>query len=608
VGLAVAASRDQAEAAGTWVSINHPPPGGIDNPILMTDGSVLCGNGGSTWRKYTPDSTGNYANGTWTTIASTTYDRLFFSSQVLPSGKLYVAGGEYGDGRNFAELYDPLQNTWSVIPQVSGAGGYGDAVSMLLPNGNVLQGTVSSKCFLYDAISNSISNAPSAPGSQNETSWVRLPNDNILTININSTSSAHYVPSLNQWFADGPTPVNLFGFGAELGAGLMLPNGKAFYIGGSSNTAIYTPGSSLTAAGSWVAGATIPNNLAAIDAPACMMRNGKILCALGTNTGFGSESFFYEYDYVTNSFTQVTAPNGGTSYPSAEFALTMLQLPDGGVFFIGGQHSTVVKIYYPDGAPLAAGKPTVQSIRKNSNGSYHLTGVKLCGISAGAAYGDDWQMDSNYPIIRLTSSGGNVYYARTFNWSNSAIQNPNPVTTEFTLPAGLPSGAYALEVVTNGNPSGGVDFITGGAAGTSFFEAESLAINASTDTVDLVSDVNYSNGQGDILRSNAVGDSVTYLVPNISAGTYTVSVGMKKNTTRGQFQLSASRADLNTWTNIGSVVDEYSNSSGDFVEVTVGTWSPASTNDKLFKFSVTGKNAASSQYWLSVDYLRLTKQ
>jgi hypothetical protein len=217
------------------------------------------------------------------------------------------------------------------------------------------------------------------------------------------------------------------------------------------------------------------------------------------------------------------------------------------VFFIGGQHSTTVKIYYPDGAPLADGKPTVQSIRKNSDGSYHLTGVKLCGISAGAAYGDDWEMDSNYPIVRLTNSGGNVYYARTFNWSNSAIQNPNPVTAEFTLPAGLPSGDYALEVVANGNPSGGVDFVTGGAAGTSFFEAESLAINASSDTVDLVNDANYSNDQGDILRSNSVGDSVTYLVPNISAGTYTVSVGMKKNTNRGQFQLSGSRADLDTW-------------------------------------------------------------
>jgi len=140
------------------------------------------------------------------------------------------------------------------------------------------------------------------------------------------------------------------------------------------------------------------------------------------------------------------------------------------------------------------------------------------------------------------------------------------------------------------------------------FEAEALAINSSTDTVDAVGDSNYSAGAANILRSNGAGDSVVYLVPNISSGTYTVSVGMKKNTSRGQFQLAASRADQNTYTNIGSVIDEYSNSSGDYVEVTAGSWTPGTTNDKLFRFSVTGKNAGSDQFWLSVDYIHLTKQ
>ncbi len=140
------------------------------------------------------------------------------------------------------------------------------------------------------------------------------------------------------------------------------------------------------------------------------------------------------------------------------------------------------------------------------------------------------------------------------------------------------------------------------------FEAESLTINSSSDTVDLVTDNNYSAGSADILRANAVGDSVVYLVPNISAGTYTVAVGMKKNTSRGTFQLAASRADQNTYSNIGSPIDEYENTSGDYVEVLVGTWSPGTTNDKLFRFTATGKNGSSDQFWISVDYIRLTKQ
>ena len=607
LGTSGALSPQQAQAGGTWVGITHAPPGGLDNALLMTDGSILCGDGGSTWRKYTPDSSGNYANGTWTTVASTTYTRRFFSSQVLNNGNLYVAGGEYGTGQNFAELYNFTANSWSVISQPGGAH-YSDAVSITLPNGNVLQGSTSSTCYLYSLSGNTISSAPSARGNQNEASWLRLPNDNILTIDAFGQNSEHYVPSQNAWFADGTTPTDLYGFGGELGSSHVLPNGKAFYLGATSNTAIYTPGSSLTAAGSWVSGATIPNSLGAVDAPACTMNNGKILCALGTTSGFGSTTNFYEYDYAANSFTLVNSPTGGTSYSNAPFASTMLQLPDGGVFFIGGQGSTHCYVYRPDGSPLAAGKPVVRSIIKNSNGSYHLTGVGLNGISAGAAYGDDFQMASNYPIVRLTNSSGTVYFARTFNWSSSAIQNPNAVTTEFTLPSGLPSGAYSLAVIANGNASDDVNFNTAGTAGSGFFEAEALAINSSTDTVDVVADSNYSAGVANILRSNGAGDSVVYLVPNISSGTYTVSVGMKKNTSRGQFQLAASRADQNTYTNIGGVIDEYENTTGDYVEVTAGSWTPGTTNDKLFRFSVTGKNAGSDQYWLSIDYIHLTKQ
>ena len=296
----------QAEAAGTWVAIAHAPPGGLDNALLMTDGTLMCGDGGSTWRKYTPDSTGNYANGTWSTLASTTYTRLFYSSQVLTNGNVYVAGGEYGTGTNFAELYNYASNSWSVISQPSGAH-YSDAISILLPNGNVLQGSTSSTCYLYNFSSNTITSAPSARGNQNEASWLRLPNDNILTIDAFGQNSEHYVPSQNAWFADGTTPVDLYGFGGELGSSHVLPNGKAFYIGASSNTAIYTPGSSLTAAGTWVAAAAIPNSLGAVDAPACTMNNGKILCALGTNSGFGSATNFYEYDYTSNTFTLVNS-------------------------------------------------------------------------------------------------------------------------------------------------------------------------------------------------------------------------------------------------------------------------------------------------------------
>src|ERR1019366_1792515 len=68
----------------------------------------------------------------------------------------------------------------------------------------------------------------------------------------------------------------------------------------------------------------------------------------------------------------------------------------------------------------------------------------------GAGYGDDWQMASNYPIIRLTNAT-NVYYARTFNWNSTGVQRGSaPDTTLFSLPVGLPYDTYSLAVIANG--------------------------------------------------------------------------------------------------------------------------------------------------------------
>ncbi len=511
-----------AEAAGTWVKLKNSPPGGLDNPLLLTDGTVMCGNGGNKWYKLTPDSSGSYQNGTWTTLASTTYTRLFFSSEVLYTGNVYVAGGEYGTGSPWAELYNSQTDSWSVIGQTPGKNNLSDAISSILPNGNLFQGSTGSGCWIYNVATNTISNAASAKVGQDEAAWVRLPNDNILTIDEFVSTVEHYVPANNAWYSDANTPVALYGYGGELGPGFVLPNGKAFYIGASSHTAVYTPGATLIAAGTWVQTADIPNNLGAVDAPACMMNNGKILCALGVNSGFGSATNFYEYDYTTDTFTFVTAPGGGNTYGSAEFATTMLQLPDGGVFFIGGQGSTNCYIYHPDGSPLAQGQPTISSVIKNADNSYTLTGVGLAGISAGAAYGDDWQMNTNYPIVKVTDSAGKVSFGRTYNWSSSTIQNPNPVTTQFTLPTAFPSGNYTLTVIVNGNPSVGMAFNTAGTVTAEVTGTEITSVTSSSISLQW-DDLGQNQTGYQIQRSTDGTNFSTIFTTTATATTYTDS-------------------------------------------------------------------------------------
>src|SRR5271156_6450791 len=70
-------------AAGTWTALASGPPAGVNNCMLMSDGTVLGMNGSGACVKLTPDIHGSYINGTWTTLASMNNSRLFFSSELL---------------------------------------------------------------------------------------------------------------------------------------------------------------------------------------------------------------------------------------------------------------------------------------------------------------------------------------------------------------------------------------------------------------------------------------------------------------------------------------------------------------------------------------------
>jgi hypothetical protein len=79
--------------------------------------------------------------------------------------------------------------------------------------------------------------------------------------------------------------------------------------------------------------------------------------------------------------------------------------------------------------------------------AFTLTGKQLNGQSAGASYGDDDQMNSNHPIIRMVDQTGNVFYARTTNWTSVGVDGPTtPETVNFTLNLAITPGNYSLIV------------------------------------------------------------------------------------------------------------------------------------------------------------------
>src|SRR5690242_4348911 len=103
----------------TWTPLKNQPAFAASNPLLLTDGTVIAHNAcAPDWWRLTPDSQGSYVNGTWSEIASmpSGYGPLYFSSAVLPDGRVIVEGGEY----NFCNpvwttlgaIYDPLADSW----------------------------------------------------------------------------------------------------------------------------------------------------------------------------------------------------------------------------------------------------------------------------------------------------------------------------------------------------------------------------------------------------------------------------------------------------------------------------------------------------------------
>jgi hypothetical protein len=80
--------------------------------------------------------------------------------------------------------------------------------------------------------------------------------------------------------------------------------------------------------------------------------------------------------------------------------------------------------------------------------------LRFNGMSQGAAYGDDAQAATNYPLVRITNlETGHVFYSRTHDHSSMAVASDDVVSTHFDVPAVQEPGLSKLEVVANGIPS-----------------------------------------------------------------------------------------------------------------------------------------------------------
>jgi hypothetical protein len=454
---------DRNLMTGTWSTLAHLAPGSTGTMMLLSDGTVLAEGGGQSnmWYKLTPDSSGSYDNGTWSTQHSMRFSRLYMASNVLTDGRALVVGGEYssaGSETRTGEIYDPVANTWADITNFP-LSTFGDAPSAMLPDGTVLGAWQSgTQTYIYHPLTNTWTPTGSKlrNDQSSEESFVKLPDDSILTYDIWSTiqtgvgHAQRYVPSTGAWVDAGTPPNNLSStaVGHEMGPALLLPDGRVIYFGATGKTACYDPSTNL-----WTAGPDIPRDAlsrpqGADDTPAAMLPNGKILLAVDRPL-FNGPTKIYEFDPSTDTYTDVTPPSSIINLNTVAYVTRMLVLPTGEVLVTNGS-SNRLAVYTPDGAPDPSWLPTISSITGNGDGTFTLTGTQLNGLSEGACYGDDAEMSSNYPIVRITDSAGNVLYTRTYNWSSTGVATGStPETTQFTLPAGI-VGSYSVTVIANG--------------------------------------------------------------------------------------------------------------------------------------------------------------
>jgi hypothetical protein len=132
----------------------------------------------------------------------------------------------------------------------------------------------------------------------------------------------------------------------------------------------------------------------------------------------------------------------------------MLILPTGQVLFT--DFSNDIEIYTSTGTYNPAWAPRIQSAPAtvSPSGSYVISGYLFNGLSQGAAYGDDVQAATNYPLVRITNrTTGHVFYSRTHDHSSMAVAFGGLVSTHFDVPADQELGISDLVVVANGIPS-----------------------------------------------------------------------------------------------------------------------------------------------------------
>jgi uncharacterized repeat protein (TIGR03803 family) len=489
------------KTALNWTALKNPFPGaqanvGLSNPLLLTDGTVIAHiSCTGIWYRLSPVN-GNYHEGIWSALAPMPlgYAPRFFASAILPDGRVIVEGGEYNNDStacsatkqaetNLGAIYDPRTNTWRQLGAPNGWTEIGDGSGIVLADGSFLLSNCCDKdLVLFDEAKLTWSSVGGGGkfDSNSEENWTLLPNGDILTVDgyigtkSCGTNSERFLPDSFEWVGAGSTIGELSGCGGsipthEAPTQILRPNGTVAAFGATASlasknlpvhTAVYD---ALTQ--KWAAGPNMPViskvNYTMADAPAAILPDGDVLIAAspgiwkpGKTGGYPPPTHFFIFD--GKAFTQVGDVVNSGKLNSYE--MNFLVLPTGEIL-VTETDQPGVAIFPAICCAAKTWAPTIASAPSTivDGSTYTVTGTQFNGLTSGAAYGDDEQASTNYPLVRVTNNASKaVTYCATFNFSSMGVATGSAkVSTKFSCAA--PAGASTLEVVANGIASAPVD-------------------------------------------------------------------------------------------------------------------------------------------------------
>ena len=282
----------------------------------------------------------------------------------------------------------------------------------------------------------------------------------------------------------------------EIGAAILRPDGTVFVSGAAcdvpgpptdpSACVIYQPQAHTavydTKTGKWTAGPEIPTHEGAGDTWASLLPDGNVFMQTnppGTNQdrlkrANARYKSIREHTLRPLAATrplapaatpQPSCPPGFPLYKAYEFngaslihegvadfcgQPDLLLLPTGEVMMNGQVN------YKSTGTFMNPWRPTITSFLfqhfVTPGGTYQIFGTQFNGLSQANAFGDEFQVSTNFPLVRITNNKtGDVSYATTHDFSTMGVATGSKiVSTFFDVPTDLEIGDSTLEVVANG--------------------------------------------------------------------------------------------------------------------------------------------------------------